>query len=117
MKEYTEDVDANSEPNNPDGYLISTETMDKYDEGFSAAAMALINVGDITAPIESAYGYHFIQYTSDVSTTPLSLDEVKDAMKETMISDAKSAIDTELTEQWLAETKIVKYYNRVNSIR
>ncbi len=117
MKEYTEDVDANSEPNNPDGYLISTETMDKYDEGFSAAAMALINVGDVTAPIESAYGYHFIQYTSDVSTTPLSLDEVKDAMKETMISDAKSAIDTELTEQWLAETKIVKYYNRVNSIR
>ena len=117
MKEYTEDVDANSEPNNPDGYLISTETMDKYDEGFSAAAMALINVGDVTAPIESAYGYHFIQYTSDVSTTPLSLDEVKDAMKETMINDAKSAIDTELTEQWLAETKIVKYYNRVNSIR
>jgi parvulin-like peptidyl-prolyl isomerase len=117
MKEYTEDVDSNGDPNSPGGYLISTETMDKYDEKFAAAAMALTTVGDVTAPVESGYGYHFIQYTSDVSTTPLTLDEAKGAMKENMIADAKSDIYSELIEQWTAETKIVKYYNRVNNIR
>lgn len=117
MKEYTEDVDANGDPNYPDGYLISAATVDKYDDAFAVAAMALKSAGDVSVPVESTYGYHIILYAGDVSTEPLVYDDVKEAMKETMINEAKAAVYNELLEQWEADTKIVKYYNRVSAVR
>lgn len=117
MKEYTEDVDANGDPNYPDGYLISEAVLDQYDDAFGVAAIALTSVGDISAPVKSTYGYHIILYAGDVSTEPLNYDDVKDAMKETTINEAKAAVYKELMVQWKADTKIIKYYNRVSGIR
>lgn len=117
MKEYSEDVDSDGNLNNPDGYLISNDVLDKYDSNFAAAAMALTTIGEISGPVESQYGYHFILYASDVSTTPIAYDDIKDTMKDSMVSDAKSDVYSEMIEQWKNETQVVKYYDRVSNIR
>ncbi len=117
IKEYNEDPGMESEPYATSGYLISEGIIDKYFEGFGAAAMALEKVGDVSGPVETEAGYHFIQYTADVSTEALPYDDVKDEMKEAMINEAKSAVYQELLEQWSAGTEVVRYYERVNNVR
>ncbi len=117
VEEYGEDPGMKEDPYKTSGYLISNETIDQYYDNFGDAAMALKAVGDISAPVETEAGYHFILYASDVDTAPLAYDTVKDAMKESAITEAKSAIYSELLEQWKADTKIVKYYTRVSNIR
>lgn len=117
VAEYGEDPGMESEPYIDTGYLVSEGTIDKYYEGFGAAAMALENIGDVSAPVETEAGYHFIQYSSDASTEPLAFDDVKEAMKESMINEAKTEVYNEYIEKWTNETEIVKYYDRVNNIR
>ncbi len=117
VADYGEDPGMQSEPYISTGYLISADTIDKYYDHFGEAAMALEKIGDVSAPVETTAGYHFIQYTSDVDTAPATFESIKDALEESMISAAKSDIYAELLKQWTADTKIVKYYKRVNTIR
>ena len=45
---------------------------------------------EISQPIKSAYGYHVIQVTGITAAKQYTLDEVKDEIKTTLLSDAKS---------------------------
>jgi parvulin-like peptidyl-prolyl isomerase len=45
---------------------------------------------EISEPVKSAYGYHIIQVTSITEAKQYTLDEVKEEIKTTLLSDAKS---------------------------
>ncbi len=117
VAEYGEDTGMQSEPYITTGYLVSNDILDKYYDGFGAAAMALEKIGDVSAPVKTTAGYHFIQYTSDVSTDPIAYDTISDALMQQMINDAQTASYNAHMETWKADTDIVKYYNRVSNIR
>lgn len=117
VAEYGEDTGMQSEPYITTGYLVSNDILDKYYDGFGAAAMALEKIGDVSAPVETTAGYHFIQYTSDVSTDPIAYDTISDALMQQMINDAQTASYNAHMETWKADTDIVKYYNRVSNVR
>ncbi len=48
---------------------------------FEEASFALENIGDISEPVETAYGYHIIRLNGKIPSTPLPFEEIKaDAM-------------------------------------
>ena len=47
----------------------------------------------------------------------LSLDEVKDTVRELVQSDKEDALYEEYLTQWKEEVKIVKHYDRVNGVK
>lgn len=114
---YGEDPGMQSEPYINEGYLISEAVIDKYYDGFAEAALALKNIGDVSEPVETTAGYHFIQYTSDVDTTPVPYEDVKDAIFEELTTKAQSDIFSTKLVEWKAENKIVKHYDLVANIK
>lgn len=114
---YNDDPGMTQEPYMSNGYLVSEAIIDSYYEGFGEAAMALENVGDISAPIETEAGYHFIQYASDLPASSAAYEDVEaDILAELEEEARKAVLDSYLTK-WEEETTIVKYDNRVSSIR
>lgn len=117
VAEYGDDPGMQSEPYMSNGYLVSLDVSDKYYDGFAEAAMALENIGDVSAPVETTSGYHFIQYTSDVSTDPVAFDTVSDAIKTKLQSDGEKTVYDAHMAEWKESTDIVKYYDRVSNIK
>ena len=56
---------------------------------------------DISEPVKTAYGYHIIQVTSITEAKQYTLDEVKDDIKATLLSDAK----TKAWQDWIGAQK------------
>jgi parvulin-like peptidyl-prolyl isomerase len=100
---YNEDTGMPEE-----GYPVMSGT-DAYAASFTDAAMALTEIGSYTELVPSDFGYHIIEYVSDVAEGPVAYDSVRDAISE----ELKSALLTdglnELIDQWKAEANIVTY--------
>lgn len=52
----------------------------KLDPEFTKAAFALTNVGDISEPVRSSFGYHLIRFEGRRPPRQLTFDEVKDSI-------------------------------------
>ena len=117
MEEYGEDPGMKEEPYKTQGYLISENTLDKYYDGFGIAAISLKNIGDVSNPVETEAGYHFIQYTSDAEVKDTPFEDVKQAIIDKLTEDEKVAIYNDCLEKWKEEIKIEKYYDRVSGIK
>jgi len=61
------------------GYYIS-EASEFWFKEFQETAFALNAPGDISGPVVSGAGIHFIKYVADVSSGPVPFESVKDAM-------------------------------------
>ena len=70
------------------------------DEAFSAAAFAL-NVGEISQPVKSSYGYHIIKVTARKEASGAEFDTAKEALK-TELQTSKS--ETQYNE-WFAQVR------------
>ena len=117
VADYGEDPGMQSDPYKSTGYPISEAIVDKYYEGFAEAALALENIGDVSEPVETEAGYHFIQYTSDAEVKDTPFEDVKEAIINKLTEDEKSQIYKDALEQWKTEVKIEKYYDRVSGIK
>ena len=117
VADYGEDPGMQSDPYKSTGYPISEAIVDKYYEGFAEAALALENIGDVSEPVETEAGYHFIQYTSDAEVKDTPFEDVKEAIINKLTEDEKSQIYNDALEQWKTEVKIEKYYDRVSGIK
>ena len=81
VAEYGEDPGMKKEPGLTQGYYVGEKSA-VWDSHFTAAAMALENVGDVTAtPAISSSGLHIIRYESDVASGAVALD---DDMRQTL---------------------------------
>lgn len=83
-----------------------------YIPAFVEGLFALENVGDITEPVETTYGYHVIKYYGDTESGPVSYDELHDEIYDQMLIDAQDAYYAEQIELWKEDINIKTYYNR-----
>lgn len=89
IAEYGEDPGMQNEPTASRGYYVCAE-QGNWDANFNAGAMALENVGDVTAtPVISTSGVHIIRYESDVPAGEVGLDAVRDTLYENTLSVMK----------------------------
>ena len=107
IETYGEDTGMISEPNKSRGYLVC-DGLAIYEQAFQDAAMALANVGDISAePVKTSYGYHILQYAGDVESGMVEYtDEIKESIRVTMLEEAQNAAYEAAVAQWVAAAKV-----------
>lgn len=94
-----------------EGLRIYSGSSDFEGEVASAAA-ELKNVGDISDLIATDKGYYIIQIVSKVESGEAKFEDVKDKLKERMISEKEESVFTTSTGEWLDEATIKYYKNR-----
>lgn len=96
------------------GYAVC-ENMTGFDAPFTAAAMALQNVGDVSDPAAGAYGYYIIRYESDVAEGPVELtQEMKDSLHTTLLTAKQDEFYDNAVTQWVSEAKVEKHLDRLD---
>lgn len=83
------------------------------DETFLKAALAL-KVGEVSNPVQTQYGWHVIKCISRNQYPVKKLDEVKDEVKNTLLTTAKQDKITTTLEKWKKDAKITKYEKNLN---
>ncbi len=103
MAEYTEDPGMQEgAATATTGYAVSEATTN-MDTAFTTAALALENVGDVTGKVEGIYGYYIIKYVSNVEEGAVSLDEVRDTLTSSVLSDKQDTYYDEQLAQWVTD--------------
>ena len=89
------------------GYAVS-EARTSFDKAFVDAAMALEKVGDVSPKTKGASGYYILQYTSEVEEGAVALDEVRDALHDSLLTTKQNTTYTDTVAQWVeaADVKI-----------
>ena len=107
IETYGEDTGMTSEPNKSRGYLVC-EGLSRYEQSFQDAAMALENVGDVSAElVKTSYGYHILQYATDIAAGEVEYtDEIKNTIYEDMFEQAKDAAYEAAVTQWVSEATV-----------
>ncbi len=113
IAEYNEDAGMES---NPEGYIIGADFEGVYDEAFQKAAAELKKEGDVSGMAEGTYGIHIIKRYGDVSTEPVALDEVKEDIKNLILSEQQSELYTAKVAEWKESLDIVTYDKRVQYV-
>ena len=96
-----------------EGYAIR-EGYAYFVEPFVTGAMALENVGDVSEPVESTYGYHIIQYVSDVEEGPVDIETVRDAISSDLLTTKQDEVYADTLAQYVSEAKVTTYADRMN---
>lgn len=110
IEEYNEDTGVSSYP---DGYPYNDAIADKYYEAFSEAAAAL-ELGEISAPVESTSGYHFLYKVSAIPTDPVPLEEVREAIYDYLLELEEYELYKAASEKWYEEIKVNLNTTRIN---
>ncbi|MBR0408262.1 MAG: peptidylprolyl isomerase [Clostridia bacterium] len=94
------------------GYAIR-EGFAYFVEPFVTGAMALQNVGDVSEPIESTYGYHIIKYVSDVAEGPVDIETVRESISSALLSTKKTELTDSTIQQWVSEANVKTFLDRL----
>ena len=106
LETYGEDTGMLSEPAKTEGYAIC-EGLTLYVDEFQNAAMALANVGDTSDLVKTSYGYHILQYATDIASGEVEYtEEIKTAIYDEMLTAAKDAAYEAAVDQWVSEAKV-----------
>lgn len=107
IETYGEDTGMTAEPNKTRGYLVC-DGLALYEQAFQDAAMALENVGDISAElVKTSYGYHILQYAGDIESGVVEYtEEIKDAIYDTMLAEAQDAAYEAAVAQWVSAATV-----------
>ena len=107
IETYGEDTGMTSEPNKTRGYLVC-DGLSVYEQSFQDAAMALENVGDVSAElVRTSYGYHILQYASEIAGGEVEYtEEIKNALYDEMLDEAQDAAYEAAVTQWVSEAKV-----------
>lgn len=114
MAEYGTDPGMQSEPSKSLGYLMNADT--SFVPEFKEAALALQNVGDITAPVKTDYGYHIIKLVDKLKSGARSFSDVKDAYMSGMLEKLQTAHFNDQVDAWEDTVKITRYADRIRDM-
>ena len=79
MRTHGDDENMLYEPYSTDGYIVR-EGSALFVPEFTEAAFSLQNIGDVSDPVRTAGGVHFILYAGDVPAGPVPPEEIWDAL-------------------------------------
>ncbi len=96
-----------------EGYAIR-EGFAYFVEPFVTGAMALQNVGDVSEPVESTYGYHIIKYVSDVDEGPVDIETVRASIESSLLTTKQNEATTAAMEQFVSEAAVKTFADRMN---
>jgi parvulin-like peptidyl-prolyl isomerase len=94
--EYSDDP-SNKDSGGELGTVYEGETVEAFEE----AAFSL-ELNEISEPVRTTYGYHIIQVTGITEGGQQTLEEVRDDIESTLLSDAKD----EAWSKWVEEAKV-----------
>ena len=94
------------------GYAIR-EGFAYFVESFVNAAMALEKTGDVSEPVESTYGYHILQYVSDVQEGPVDIETVRESISSALLTAKQSEVAEATLKQWTDEATVKTYPDRL----
>lgn len=96
----------------PEGYQMSLESV-RYVQEFTDAGMALEKVGDISGLVATDFGYHIMEYYSDVLSGPVDFETVKEELEQQLIDIKRSDGWIALEGEWLAKHDIEYFYENL----
>ncbi len=82
-----------------EGYTVM-EGSTSYLEPFTKGAMALETVGDISGLVPTLYGYHIIEYTSDLEEGPVDYESVRQEIYDSLLASLQDNAWYELVDEW-----------------
>ena len=107
ITEYSEDTMPAS------GYAVR-EGFAAFVAPFTEGAMALANVGDVSEPIRSDYGFHIIKYMSDVTEGAVTLDDVRDALQSEVLEEKQEEAYNAAVDAWIESANVKTYNEKMN---
>ena len=110
--QYEANKSSQTKPLSEDlGYVENDQ--DGFDTDFLAGFKTL-KEGEVSAPIKSSFGYHIVKVEgvqTEEKVTPL--DEVKDTIKSTLLSEKQQETYDSTLEQWKEELNVKLYEDRL----
>jgi len=104
LSEYNTDPGMDS-PENKDGYLVGEGA--SFVESFLTASLALTNDGDVSAPVESEYGWHIIKRVSTEPAHDIPYEDVKDLFDMYELALYQDQYYNDIVDGWIADETLV----------
>ena len=106
VAEYGNDPGMQQEPAKSQGYAVHAESI-LYDPAFTAGAMSLEKVGDVSEPVLGSYGVHLIHYTRDIPAGAVELtEEEREDLRAEALSEKKNNMVDAMVSSWRDEADI-----------
>ncbi|MPN07180.1 Foldase protein PrsA [bioreactor metagenome] len=93
---------------NAAGYLVGEGA--SFVESFLNAALALTKDGDVSAPVQSDYGWHIIKRVSTEPAHEIPYADIKDAFDVYEQNAYQQQYYTDIVNKWVADTSLVTRY-------
>ncbi len=101
-EKYSED-DGSKKRGGDLGYFQRTEEGGSMVKEFSDGAFALQNVGDISKPVESQFGFHIIKLTGKKDKVVKTFEDVKANIENTLKTEKRKTAYTDMIESYKKE--------------
>ena len=114
LKQYNTDPGMQDEANK-DGYLVGKGA--SYVESFLNAALALAKDGDVSAPVQSDYGWHIIKRVSTEPSHEIPYENVKGQLDAYEQQQYQNQYYSDIVAGWVADkTLVTKFPDNYASI-
>lgn len=109
IKEYNDDPGMSS---NPEGYTMSANSK-SFVQPFTDAGMALEKIDDISEPVATDFGYHIIEYSSDVASGTIDIEEVREAINDELINSKTQEAWLKQLDEWTATHEVEYFFDEL----
>lgn len=106
MAEKTDDPGMQGETDTAkNGYAVCADYY-YFDESFTAAAMAIPEVGQWSPKTEGSYGYYIVYYASEVAEGAVALDDVREELSATLLATKQETKFNDTVAEWVAAADV-----------
>ena len=106
IAQYSQDETAQEEPVKSTGILMYEASLTSWGTSFRDSAMELAAVGDISLPVVTDTGVHFILFASELTPGAVPFEDVRETLEaETLYNKQTQAYEVQVY-QWMEEADV-----------